>query len=87
MKSRSRKLNQLIIDIPGKLETYPEEGYDEVLITGAAFVDHSVIYDSVNHIILTRELFEITQDVMLKEALYIIGCGVSRLGDCGVKVG
>ena len=46
-----------------------EDGYEEGLITGAAFVDLSAAYDTVNHRILTRKLFEITQDVRLTELI------------------
>ena len=44
-------------------------GYEEGLITGAAFVDLSAAYDTVNHRILTRKLCEITQDVRLTELI------------------
>ena len=39
------------------------------IITGAAFVHLSAAYDTVNHIILTRKFFEITQDVRLTELI------------------
>ena len=46
-----------------------EDGYEEGIITGAAFVDLSAAYDTVNHTILTRKFFEITQDVRLTELI------------------
>ena len=46
-----------------------KDGYEEGIITGAAFVDLSAAYDTVNHRILTRKLFEITQDVGLAELI------------------
>ena len=51
------------------LTQFIEDGYEEGIITGAAFVDLSAAYDTVNHIILTRKLFEITQDVRLTELI------------------
>ena len=63
--------------IPGKsctsqllnLTQFIEDGYEEGVITVAAFVDLSAAYDTVNHIIITRKLFEITQDVRLTELI------------------
>ena len=46
-----------------------EDWYEEGIITGAAFVDLSAAYVTVNHRILTRKLFEITQDVRLTELI------------------
>ena len=46
-----------------------EDGYEEGLITGAGFVNLSAAYDTVNDRILTRKLFEITQDVRLTELI------------------
>ena len=46
-----------------------EYGYEEGIITGAAFVDLSVAYDAVNHRILTRKFFDITQDVRRTELI------------------
>ena len=46
-----------------------EDGYEEGVITGAAFVDLSAAYDTVNHRILTRKFFEITQEVRLAELI------------------
>ena len=40
------------------LTQYIEDGFEEGLITGAAFVDLSAAYDTVNHRILTRKVFE-----------------------------
>ena len=51
------------------LTQFIEDGYEEGLITGAAFADLSAAYDTVNHRILTRKLFEITQDVRLTELI------------------
>ena len=49
------------------LTQFIEDGFEEGLITGAAFVDLSAAYDTVNHRILTRKLFELTKDVKLTE--------------------
>ena len=46
-----------------------EDGYEEGISTGAAFVDLSAACDTVNHRILNRNLFEITQDVRLTELI------------------
>ena len=51
------------------LPQFIEYGYEEGVITGAAFVDLSAAYDTVNHRILTRKLFEIIQDVSLTELI------------------
>ena len=51
------------------LTQFLEDGYEEGLIIGAAFVDLSAAYDTVSHRILTRKLFEITQDVRLTELI------------------
>ena len=39
-----------------------EDGYQRVMITGAAFVKLSTAYDTVNHRILIQKLFNITHD-------------------------
>ena len=39
-----------------------EDGYQESMITGTAFVDPSAVYDTVNHGLLIQKLFNITQD-------------------------
>ena len=39
------------------LTQFIEDGYEEGIITGAAFVDLSATYDTVNHRILTRKFF------------------------------
>ncbi|CAH1258394.1 Hypp2004 [Branchiostoma lanceolatum] len=51
------------------LTQYIEDGYEKGLITGAVFVDLSAAYDTVNHRILTKKLFEITKDVRLTELI------------------
>ena len=47
------------------LTQFIEDGYESKLITGTAFVDLSAAYDTVNHRILTRKIFELTRDVRL----------------------
>ena len=42
-----------------------EDGYQRGMITGAAFVDLSAAYDTVNHRILIQKLYNITQDSSL----------------------
>ena len=39
-----------------------EDGYHRGMITGAAFIDISSAYDTVNHRLLTRKLYDFTQD-------------------------
>ena len=51
------------------LTQFIEDGYEEGIITGAVFVDLSAAYDTVNHRIVTRKFFEITQDVRLTELI------------------
>ena len=51
------------------LTQFIEDGYEEGTITGAAFVDLSGAYATVNHRILTRKFFGITQDVRLTELI------------------
>ncbi|XP_038058777.1 uncharacterized protein LOC119730062 [Patiria miniata] len=51
------------------LTQFIEDGYEEGLITGAAFVDLSAAYDTVNHRILTSKIFEMTGDVRLTELI------------------
>ena len=58
---------------PGKLCTsqllnltqHIEDGYQNRMITGAAFVDVSAAYDTVNHRILIQKIFNTTQDIPL----------------------
>ena len=47
------------------LTQFIEDGYENKLTTRAAFVDLSAAYDTVNHRILTRKIFELTKDVRL----------------------
>ena len=47
------------------LTQHIEDGYQESMITGTAFVDLSAAYDTVNHMILIQKLFNITQDSTL----------------------
>ena len=59
--------------IPGKsctsqllnLTQHIEDGYQESMITGTAFVDLSAAYDTVKHILLIQKFFNITQDSTL----------------------
>ena len=51
------------------LAQFIDDGYEEGLITGAAFVDLSAAYYTVNNIIITRKLFEIRQDERLTELI------------------
>ena len=51
------------------LTQFIEDGYEEGIITGTAFVDLSAAYDTVDHRIITRKFFEITQDVRLTELI------------------
>ena len=47
------------------LTQFIEDGFEKGLVTGAAFVDLSAAYDTVNHRILVRKLHELTQDANL----------------------
>ena len=42
--------------------THIEDGYQRGMITGAAFVDLCVAYDTVNHRLLIRKLYDFTED-------------------------
>ena len=42
-----------------------EDGYQRGMITGAAFVDLSAAYDTVNHRLLIQKLYNTTQDRQL----------------------
>ena len=44
------------------LTQHIENGYQRGMITGAAFVDLSAVYDTVNHRILIQKVYNITQD-------------------------
>ena len=47
------------------LTQHIEDGSQESIITGTAFVDPSAAYDTVNHRLLIQKLFNITQDSTL----------------------
>ena len=47
------------------LTQHTEDGYQRGIITGAAFVDLSAAYDTVNHRILIQKLYNTTQDSQL----------------------
>ena len=47
------------------LTQHIEDVYQEIMITGTAFVDLSAAYDTVNHRVLIQKLFNITQDSTL----------------------
>ena len=47
------------------LTQHLEDGYQRGMITGAAFVDLSAAYDTVNHTILIQKLYNTTQDSQL----------------------
>ena len=47
------------------LTQHIEDGYQRGMITGAAFVDLSAAYDTVNHWILIQKLYNTTQDSQL----------------------
>ena len=47
------------------LPQFIEDDYEEALITGAAFVNLSTAYDTVNHRILVQKLFQLTKDARL----------------------
>ena len=44
------------------LTQHIEDGYQRGMITGAAFIDLSAVYNTVNHRILIQKLYNITQD-------------------------
>ena len=57
------------------LTQHIEDGYQSGMITGAAFVDLSAAYDTVNHRILIQMLYNITQDSHLCRVLQnIMAC-------------
>ena len=47
------------------LTQHIEDGYQRGMISGAAFVDLSVVYDTMNHRILIQKLYNTTQDSQL----------------------
>ena len=47
------------------LTQHIEDGYQRGMITGAAFVDLSAAYDTVNHRLLIRKLYDFTEDTPL----------------------
>ena len=47
------------------LTQHIEDDYQEIMITGTAFVDLSAAYDTVNHRLLIQKLFNIMQDSTL----------------------
>ena len=47
------------------LTQHIEDGYQRGMITGAAFVDLSAAYDTVNHMILIQKLYNTIQDNQL----------------------
>ena len=47
------------------LTQHIEDGYQEIMISGTAFVDLSAAYDTVHHRLLIQKLFNITQDSIL----------------------
>ncbi|XP_071481580.1 uncharacterized protein [Diadema antillarum] len=51
------------------LTQYIEDGFENRKITGAAFVDLSAAYDTVNHRILAKKLYEMTSDVRLTKLI------------------
>ena len=51
------------------LTQHIEDGYQRGMITGAAFVDLSAAYDTVNHRILIQKLYNTTQDSTLCRVL------------------
>ena len=53
-----KSCNSQLLNLPQHIE----DGYQRGMITGAAFVDLSAAYDTVNHIILIQKLHNITQD-------------------------
>ena len=65
---------------PGKSRTsqllnltdHIEDGYAKRLITGAAFVDLSAAYDTVNHRRLLSKVLEMTGDVHLTDLIRIM---------------
>ena len=57
------------------LTQHIEDGYQRGMITGAAFVDLSAAYDTVNHRLLIRKLYDFTEVAHYVE-LFKICCQV-----------
>ena len=51
------------------LSQFIEDGFEKGEITGAAFVDLSAAYDTVNHRILVKKLYECTRDLKLTKLI------------------
>ena len=47
------------------LTQHIEDGYERKMLTGAAFVDPSAAYDTVQHWLMIRKLMDMTGDIDL----------------------
>ena len=52
------------------LTQHIDDGYQRGMITGAAFVDLSAAYDTVNHRLLIRKLYDFTEDYTCSRVLH-----------------
>jgi len=49
-----------------------EKGYENNLITGAAFIDLSAAYDTVNHRLLLKKIYELTEDAKFTKIISLL---------------
>lgn len=49
-----------------------EKGYENKVITGAAFIDLSAAYDMVNHRLLLKKVYELTEDAKLTKIIGLL---------------
>ena len=57
------------------LTQHIEDGYERKMLTGAAFVDLSAAYDTVQHRLMIRQLMDMTGDIDL---CHVIRCLLSN---------
>ena len=60
------------------LTQHIEDGYEEGMITGTAFVDLSAAYDTVNHRLLMKKLYNTTLDSQLCRVIQNLLCGTEQ---------
>jgi len=49
-----------------------EKGYENNVITGAAFIDLSAAYDTVNHRLLLKKIYELTEDAKFTKIISLL---------------
>jgi len=49
-----------------------EKGYEDKVITGTAIIDLSAAYDTVNHRLLLKKVYELTEDAKLTKIIGLL---------------